>query len=145
MIFPCKCEIYTEKHSSVCARNERKICSCKKFKKELNSRNHIKRQDVLMLRKSSYHLHDITLKKIFIQTQSLCSDCKTTTLVSQLEPMNRGIGLILHWNMPQPSGKKKSIDSITWSFSTFRNSADLLCLDLTNWSNPRSQHYNWLI
>ena len=31
--------------------------------------------------------------------------------------------------------KKKSIDGITWSFSTFRNSADLLCLDLTNWSN----------
>ena len=42
------------------------------------------------------------------------------------------------WNMPEPSGKKKSIDGITWSFSTFRNSADLLCLDLTNWSNPRS-------
>ena len=41
------------------------------------------------------------------------------------------------WNMPEPSGKKKSIDGITWSFSTFRNSADLLCLDLTNWSNPR--------
>ena len=41
------------------------------------------------------------------------------------------------WNMPEQSGKKKSIDGITWSFSTFRNSADLLCLDLNNWSNPR--------
>ena len=42
------------------------------------------------------------------------------------------------WNMPELSGKK-SIDGITWSFSTFRNSVDLQCLDLTNWSNPRSQ------
>ena len=28
------------------------------------------------------------------------------------------------WNMPEPSGKKKSIEGITCSFSTFRNSAD---------------------
>ena len=27
------------------------------------------------------------------------------------------------WNMPEPSGNKKSIDGITWSFSIFRNSA----------------------
>ena len=33
-------------------------------------------------------------------------------------------------------GRETSIDGITWSFSTFRNSAELLCLDLTNWSNP---------
>ena len=33
------------------------------------------------------------------------------------------------WNMPEPSGKEKSIDWITWSIGTFRNSADLLCWD----------------
>ena len=49
------------------------------------------------------------------------------------------------WNMPEPSGRRKSFDGITWSFSTFRNSADFQCLDLTNWSNPRSYHYNLLI
>ena len=49
----------------------------------------------------------------------------------------RRILALLSWNMPEPSGKNKSIDGKTWSFSTFRNSADLLCLDLTNWSNPR--------
>ena len=42
------------------------------------------------------------------------------------------------WNMPKPPGKKRSIDGITWSFSPFRNSANLQCLDLTNWNNPRS-------
>ena len=41
------------------------------------------------------------------------------------------------WNIPKLSGKKKSIDGITWSFSTFSNSADLQCLDMTNWSNPQ--------
>ena len=46
--------------------------------------------------------------------------------------------LLSSWNMPEPTGKKKSIDGITWSFSTFRNSADLQCLNLTTWSNPRS-------
>ena len=49
----------------------------------------------------------------------------------------RWILALLSCNMPQPSGKKISIDGITWSFSTFRNSADVLCLDL-NWSSPRS-------
>ena len=44
--------------------------------------------------------------------------------------------------MPEPSGKKKPIDGITWSFSAFRNSTDLLCLDLTNCSNPRSKRHN---
>ena len=49
----------------------------------------------------------------------------------------RWILALSSWNMPEPSGKKKSIDGITWSFSTFRNSADLLCLDLTNWAESR--------
>ena len=39
---------------------------------------------------------------------------------------------------PSHQGKKKSIDGITWSFSSFKNSDDLQCLDLTNWSNPKS-------
>ena len=39
---------------------------------------------------------------------------------------------LLLWNMPEPSGKKKFNWWVTWSFSTFRNSADLLCLDQTN-------------
>ena len=39
---------------------------------------------------------------------------------------------------PSHQGRKKSIDRITWSFSTFRNSAGLHSLDLANWSNPTS-------
>ena len=42
------------------------------------------------------------------------------------------------WNMPEQSGKRNSIDGITWSFITFRNSTDLPCPDLPNWSNYRS-------
>ena len=58
------------------------------------------------------------------------------SILSQLEPDES-------WHChpgicPSHQGRKKSIDGITWLFSTFRNSADLLCLDLTNWSNPRS-------
>ena len=33
---------------------------------------------------------------------------------------------------PSHQGRKKYIDGITWSFSTFRNSVDLLCLELTS-------------
>ena len=34
----------------------------------------------------------------------------------------RWILALSSWNMPEPSGKKKINDGITWSFSTFRNS-----------------------
>ena len=40
---------------------------------------------------------------------------------------DRGVESFLQFFM----AGKKSINGITWSFSTFRNSADLLCLDLT--------------
>ena len=48
---------------------------------------------------------------------------------------------LLSWNMPKPSGKKKSNWWDNLAFSTFRNSADLQSLDLTNWSNPRSLQF----
>ena len=54
------------------------------------------------------------VKILFVLPDTHVTSCST---LSQLESS---------WNMPEPSGKKKSIGGITWSFSTFRNSADLL-------------------
>ena len=72
-------------------------------------------------------------KWLLMLPDSHVPSCST---LSQLEPDES-------WHCPPgiyPSlqGRKKSTDGITWSFCIFRNSADLLCLDLTNWSNPRS-------
>ena len=66
-------------------------------------------------------------KWLFMLPDTLMSSCST---LSQLEPNES-------WHCcpgicPSHQGRKKPIDGITWSFSTFRNSADSLCLDLTN-------------
>ena len=75
--------------------------------------------------------------------QFLCendSSCSLTLMWPHaplmLHNKSQWILAFLEYCMPKPSGKKKSIDGIIWSFSTFRNSVDVLCLDLTNWSNP---------
>ena len=48
--------------------------------------------------------------------------CSLTLMEHFFTTRARWILALLSWNMPEPSGKKKSIDGITWSFSTFRNS-----------------------
>ena len=57
----------------------------------------------------------------------MCPSCST---LSQLEPDESWH--CPSWNMPEPSGKKKSFDGITWLFSTCRNAVNLQCRDLTN-------------
>ena len=107
-------------------------------------------QDFLLMTGESNHSFSLFqhIPKAFIAVKSglyggqfMCendSSC-SLTLTCPHAPLFRARWILelSSWNMPKPSGKKKSIDGITWSFSTFRNSADLLCLDLTNWSKWR--------